>query len=79
MASGAINNSYTDLVVSVTGIAGPSGGGPGKPVGLVWFAIAQLDGTLLAEKRIFHGGGRSFVRAKTVETALALLLRSIRA
>jgi nicotinamide-nucleotide amidase len=72
MAEGALAHSHADMAVSVTGIAGPGGGTPTKPVGLVWFGLAvRGDGTLV-EKRNF-AGDRAAVRREAVATALALL------
>ena len=72
MAVGARNVLKVDYAVSVTGIAGPGGGTPEKPVGLVWFGIATPDG-VKTEKRVFPGS-RAEVRAAAVEHALSLLL-----
>ena len=63
--------------VSVTGIAGPGGGSPGKPVGLVWFGMSGPQGIRL-ERRVFAGGDRRFVRERSVETALRFLLQTVR-
>jgi nicotinamide-nucleotide amidase len=63
--------------VSVTGIAGPDGAVPGKPVGTVWFCWAQKRGArvrLSAERKRFRGN-RESVRRRTVRHALAGLLR----
>lgn len=76
MAKGALARSRADIAVSVTGIAGPDGGNAEKPVGLVWFAIATRDG-VRAERRVFAHGSRSFVRTKTVETALILIAATL--
>lgn len=74
MAKGAIANSLADVAVSVTGIAGPDGGSEAKPVGLVWFGLADRSGASRVERRVFAEGGRDFVRTKATETALHLLL-----
>lgn len=78
MAEGAVAafGGMADFGVSVTGIAGPGGGTRDKPVGLVWFGIAGPKGTR-TERRIFPAGSRQFIRERTVETALALLLHEI--
>jgi nicotinamide-nucleotide amidase len=69
MAEGALAHSAADLAVAVTGIAGPGGATPDKPVGLVWLAIAQRSAATQAE-RLQLGGDRAAVRAATVEIAL---------
>lgn len=71
MAVGARNLLKVDLAVSLTGIAGPSGGTEGKPVGLVWFAIANKDG-VRTEKAIFPGN-REEVRNAAVLHAIGML------
>jgi nicotinamide-nucleotide amidase len=72
MADGALARSAAALAVAVTGIAGPGGGTPGKPVGLVWFALARRGGATATLRRSF-AGDRSAVRAQTVAQALQLL------
>jgi nicotinamide-nucleotide amidase len=79
MAKGALARSHADLAVAVTGIAGPGGGTPEKPVGLVWFGIASQAGGAHAEKHVFANGGRDFVRLNAVETALEFLLQELSA
>lgn len=77
MAEGALGRAGADLSVAVTGIAGPDGAVPGKPVGTVWFGWAERRGgrvRVTAERRNFRGD-REAVRRKTVETALRGLLR----
>lgn len=77
MAHGAVANSRAHVAVSVTGIAGPGGGTPDKPVGLVWFGLARADGFVGVERRVFSIGSRDYVRTKAVETALLLLRRAL--
>lgn len=77
MARGALRNTSAQLAVAVTGIAGPDGAVPGKPVGTVWFCWAVRRGRrvrLAAERRLFRGD-REAVRRKTVQVALRGLLR----
>jgi len=74
MAQGAIDQASVQVALAVTGIAGPSGGSPEKPVGTVWLAWATPSG-LFSEHRCF-AGDRSAVRDATLRHALhGLLLR----
>jgi nicotinamide-nucleotide amidase len=77
MAQGALSRAPVDLAVSVTGIAGPGGATPGKPVGLVYFGIARKGGTARVERHTFHGD-RAAVRWAATERALELLLEAVR-
>jgi len=72
MAEAALARSRANLAISVTGVAGPGGGSPEKPVGLVWFAVAQLGKPLHSERVIFPGD-RTAIREAAVAHALALL------
>ena len=72
MAEGALAHAPVDLAVSVTGIAGPGGATPGKPVGLVYFGLAERGGAAKTERHVFPGD-RASVRHAAVERALALL------
>lgn len=76
MAQGARRDLRADVAVAVTGIAGPGGAEPGKPVGTVWFGLADAVGTQTL-CRCFRGD-RSQVRLQTVRTALELLQASLR-
>jgi nicotinamide-nucleotide amidase len=75
MAFGAIRHSLAQVSVAVTGVAGPGGGSPQKPVGTVWFGF-QVDGLLSSESRRFDGD-RAAVRAATVQHALLRLLELV--
>jgi nicotinamide-nucleotide amidase len=72
MARGAAARAGVDLAVSVTGIAGPGGGTPQKPVGLVYLGLARRDGTSHVERRILPGDRGEVRRAATL-LALELL------
>lgn len=69
MAEGALNNSAAQVALAVSGIAGPDGGTPEKPVGTVWFAWALATGTTTAARHHFSGN-RDEVRAQAVRVAL---------
>jgi len=73
MASGALKNSLANIVVAVTGVAGPGGGSLQKPVGLVHFAAASRNGRLIARERQYGDIGRESVREQSVAEALDLL------
>ena len=75
MAAGARRALGVDAAVSVTGIAGPGGAVPGKPVGTVWVGVASQNG-VRAELHHFDGD-RAEVRAATVDAALELLLTEL--
>jgi nicotinamide-nucleotide amidase len=73
MAEGALAHSHADLAVAVTGIAGPGGAVPGKPVGTVCFAWAQRAAPTAAATHVFPGD-RAAVRRASVEAALEGLI-----
>ncbi|MEP6874500.1 MAG: CinA family protein [Burkholderiales bacterium] len=75
LAEGALSRSHAGLAVAVTGIAGPGGGVPGKPVGTVWLAIARAGSAAQAEL-LTLAGDRAAVREQTVHHALRRLLES---
>ncbi|MEO0962324.1 MAG: CinA family protein [Pseudomonadota bacterium] len=77
MAEGAISYSRADVSVSITGVAGPGGGTPMKPVGLVHFASARRDGRIMHDSHRFGDIGRTEVRMKAMEVALTMLLERI--
>ena len=72
MADGALAHSHADLAVAVTGVAGPGGGSPDKPVGTVWLALARKGRAANAELLRLQGD-RSAVRTQTVAHALQRL------
>jgi len=71
MAHGAQHALSADLAVAITGIAGPTGGMPEKPVGLVQFALATPDGTEATQRRL--PGDRRFVRRFAANAALGMV------
>ncbi|MEG1115000.1 MAG: nicotinamide-nucleotide amidohydrolase family protein, partial [Janthinobacterium sp.] len=75
MAQGALAHSDAQVAVSTTGIAGPTGGVPGKPVGTVCFGWA-MDGRVQTQRLVF-AGDRQAVREQAVAHALRELLRFI--
>jgi nicotinamide-nucleotide amidase len=72
MVQGALAHSHAQVAVAVTGVAGPTGGSPAKPVGTVWFGFA-VPGQVVTEKCHF-AGDRAQVRAAAVQHALRRLV-----
>jgi PncC family amidohydrolase len=75
MASGGRERTGADLAVSVTGIAGPAGGTPAKPVGLTYVAVA--DGVGVAVRRFIWDGDRADNKRRSAMAALELLLERV--
>jgi PncC family amidohydrolase len=75
MAEGIRARARTNIGVGITGIAGPGGGTPQKPVGTVWLALAHAPATLVSVERLQLRGDRSAIRRQTVERALQRLLQ----
>lgn len=73
MAGGALIHSQADLAVAITGIAGPDGGTPDKPVGLVYFAAGRRDEAIESEGIMFGDLGRNEVQRRSVVHALKML------
>ena len=73
MAEGALHKSHADVSIAITGIAGPDGGTPDKPVGTVWIAWAWNDKPTVAKVNIYPGN-REEVRNGAMITALEELL-----
>jgi len=73
MAEGALAHSDTHLTVAITGIAGPGGGTPMKPVGTVHFATARANGPILHRHELFAGESREAIQLAALRTALEML------
>ena len=77
MAQGALNASNADVAVAITGIAGPDGGSPSKPVGTVVFARAERQpgpDEVTADQKLFANENRAGVRLQAALCALDLLM-----
>ena len=74
MAEGALKHSRADHALAVTGIAGPTGGTPKKPVGTVWIALASKQAETWAQRR-FSPGARDRFKLLTSQAALDMLRR----
>ena len=75
MAEGAVENSNAHMAVAVTGVAGPGGGTPLKPVGLVHIAACRERRSIIHEAHRFGDLGRTEIRLKAIEASLQLLMR----
>jgi nicotinamide-nucleotide amidase len=75
MAEGALAHSHADIAVSVTGIAGPTGGSAAKPVGLVHFACARRDNPTEHARLLYGERGREEIMQASVRQAFALIRR----
>jgi nicotinamide-nucleotide amidase len=73
MAEGAVRTTGADLAVAITGIAGPRGGSPHKPVGLVYIATAAVFDGPRVERHMFGEAGRGEVRLASLRAALRML------
>jgi nicotinamide-nucleotide amidase len=78
MALSALSHSDAHVAVAITGIAGPGGGTPEKPIGLVHFACAVRGGRIQHVERRFGNLSRAEIRAGAVQQALQLLLEAAR-
>jgi nicotinamide-nucleotide amidase len=76
MAEGALARTDVDVAIAVTGIAGPGGATPTKPVGLVHMAVALRNGPTLHRREVFEGD-RGAVRQASVDATLALVLDAL--
>lgn len=78
MAKGARKALVTDIAISVTGIAGPTGGSEAKPVGTVWIGLAVKGQDATSKHFLFEDNGRDSVRNATILAALEMLMRLVR-
>lgn len=78
MAGGALTHSRASLVIAVTGIAGPEGGSPEKPVGLVHVAAGMREQAISHERALFGDLSRSEIRRLAVERAFCLVASLLR-
>ena len=76
MAEGVRQRFQSDFALACTGIAGPGGGTPEKPVGLVYIALSRPDASTVVTRNVFSGT-RDAVKAQTADRALAMLLESL--
>lgn len=76
MANGIRQKFHTDIGLSTTGIAGPTGGTPEKPIGLVWIGISTSEDTVAYEN--YFSGERDAIKHQTVSVVLSILLGLIK-
>jgi nicotinamide-nucleotide amidase len=76
MAEGALTQAGVDLAIAVTGIAGPGGATPSKPVGLIHLAVARQGGPTRHARELFSGD-RAAIRLASVDAALTLALTAV--
>jgi nicotinamide-nucleotide amidase len=77
MAEGALNNSRAHIAVAITGVAGPGGGSPMKPVGTVHLATARSTGGIRHVHEVFEGPERWDIQMSAVATALRMMREAI--
>jgi nicotinamide-nucleotide amidase len=78
MAEGALENSHAHLAVAITGVAGPGGGTPLKPVGTVHFATARANQSVLHRHELFEQADRAEIQMASVQIALEMLRERLR-
>ncbi|WP_374570584.1 CinA family protein [Phenylobacterium sp.] len=78
MAEGALENSNAHVAVAITGVAGPGGGTPMKPVGTVHIATARANQGLMHRAELFEGETRQAVQLAAVQSALEMLRERMR-
>jgi nicotinamide-nucleotide amidase len=78
MAEGALENSHAHVSVAITGVAGPGGGTPLKPVGTVHFATARANQSVYHRHEFFELDGREEIQLASVQIALEMLRERLR-
>jgi nicotinamide-nucleotide amidase len=78
MAEGALENSHAHISVAITGVAGPGGGTPMKPVGTVHFATARANQSVYHRHEFFDLDSREEIQLAAVKTALEMLQDRLR-
>jgi nicotinamide-nucleotide amidase len=73
MAAGAAKYAHAEVAIAISGVAGPDGGTPNKPVGTVWFGFF-INGKNMSQKKLINGD-RQTVRIKAIEFALSNTLK----
>ncbi len=81
MAKGALVQSKADISISVTGVAGPTGGTEGKPVGTVWIGISRMEGGEIMTSAVkkYYPQGREVFKQLVSQAAFMMILNSLRA
>ncbi|WP_269713362.1 CinA family protein [Caulobacter sp. NIBR2454] len=77
MAEGALAASNAHIAVAVTGVAGPGGGSPLKPVGTVHFAVARANRSVMHRHEQFDGATRAEVQAAAIAVALTMMREAV--
>lgn len=77
MAEGALANSNSHIAVAITGIAGPGGGTPMKPVGTVHLAVARANRSVMHRHEVFDGETRPEVQAAAIAVALTMMREAV--
>jgi nicotinamide-nucleotide amidase len=78
MAEGALENSHAHVCVAITGVAGPGGGSPLKPVGTVHFATARANQSVIHRQELFELETREEIQLAAVQVALEMLRERLR-
>ena len=78
MAEGAVENSHAHVAIAITGVAGPGGGTPMKPVGTVHFATARANQSVQHRMEMFETEDRWGIQMAAVQTALEMLRDRLR-